>query len=67
VVANLSREGVGLVHPGRIEAEFIAMLLGAQEESPIQVIVRLVRHLQLEDPYFEIGGEFLLRLGSVSA
>ena len=66
IVANLSCEGVGLVHLGRIESEFIAMQLGSQEDSPIQVIVRLVRHLQLEEPYFEIGGEFFLRLGSLS-
>jgi hypothetical protein len=66
MVANLSREGVGMVHLGRIEAEFIAMLFASQEGTPIQVIVRIVRHLQLEEPYFEIGGEFYLRLGSVS-
>lgn len=65
-VANLSREGIGLVHPGRIDADFIAMLLGSQGSGHIQVIVRIVRHLQLEEPYFEIGGELFLRLGSIS-
>lgn len=67
MVANLSREGVGLVNLGRIDAEFIAMLFSCHEGTPIQVIVRIARHLQLEEPYFEIGGEFFLRLGSVSA
>lgn len=66
LVANLSREGVGLVNPGRIKAEYLAMLLDAPEGEPIQVIVQIVRHLQLQEPFFEIGGEFLLRLGSVN-
>jgi hypothetical protein len=66
VVANLSREGVAIVHPGRIDADYLAMQLEVQKGATIQVIVRIVRHLQLEEPYFEIGGEFLVRLGSVS-
>lgn len=66
LVANLSREGVGLVNPRRIEADYLAMLLGAHEGFPIQVIVHIVRHVQLVEPFYEIGGEFFLRLGSVS-
>ncbi len=63
MVANLSREGIGLVNRERIESDFIAMLLTLQPERTIQVIVRIKGHLQLEEPYYEVGGEFLLRLG----
>ncbi len=63
MVANLSREGIGLVNRGRIKSDFIAMLLTPQPEKTIQSIVRIVRHLRLEDPYYEVGGEFHLRLG----
>lgn len=66
MVANLSREGAGLVNEGRIKADYIAMLLKPEPERAVQVIVRIVRHLQLEGPYYEIGGEFHLRLGSKS-
>ena len=63
MVANLSREGIGLVNRERIESDFIGMLLTLQPERTIQVIVRIKGHLQLEEPYYEVGGEFLLRLG----
>ena len=63
MVANLSREGAGLVNRGRIKSDFVAMLLTPQPERIIQIVFRIVRHLQLEAPYFEVGGEFHLRLG----
>ncbi len=66
MVANLSREGIGLVNRGRIKSDFIAMLLTLQPEKTIQVIVRIKGHLQLEEPYYEVGGEFYLRLGGTS-
>ena len=64
MVAHLSSEGIGLVNRGRIKSDFIAILLSPQPKRTIQVVVRIVRHLQLEDPYYEVGGEFHLRLGS---
>lgn len=67
MVANLSREGVGFVNRGRIKSDFIAMLLTPQPEKTNQVIVRIVWQLKLEGPYFEVGGEFHLRLGGKSS
>ena len=64
MVSNLSREGVGMIHDDRIETEYIAIEFSPTSQSPIQVIVRLVRQRELSPPYFELGGEFLVRLGS---
>lgn len=64
MVANLSREGVGMVHNERISTEYLALEFSPTSQSPIQVIVRLVRQRELAPPYFELGGEFLVRLGS---
>lgn len=66
MVANLSREGVGLVHDERIETEYLALEFSPTSQSPIQVIVRVVRQREITPPYFELGGEFLARLGSIA-
>ena len=63
MVANLSREGIGLVHDAKIEAEYVALELAPQGDEPIQAIVRVVRQSPLEPPYMEVGGEFFVRLG----
>ena len=67
MVANLSREGIGLVHDGSIDAKYVAIELGTGNDEPIQVIVRLVRQCEIVPPYREIGGEFYVRLGNPSA
>jgi len=67
MVANLSIEGVGLVHDGPINTEYVALELSPHSQSPIQVIVRLVRQRELTPPFYELGGEFLVRLGSVAS
>ena len=67
MVTNLSREGAGFVNRGRIKSDFIAMLLTPQPEKMIQIVLRIVRHLPLEGPYYKVGGEFHLRLGSGSS
>ena len=64
MVANLSREGIGLVHNSPIETEYLALELASGKQEPIQVIVRLVRQCELDPPFYEIGGEFYVRLGS---
>ncbi|MGI9430065.1 MAG: PilZ domain-containing protein [Bythopirellula sp.] len=66
MVANVSREGVGLVHNELIDSEFIAMRLPLDDEEPIQVVARLVRERELKKPLREFGGEFFVRLGSVA-
>ncbi|MGI9430494.1 MAG: hypothetical protein ACR2NM_17670, partial [Bythopirellula sp.] len=66
MVANVSREGVGLVHNELIDSEFIAMRLPLDDEEPIQVVARLVRERALKKPLREFGGEFFVRLGSVA-
>ena len=67
MVANLSREGIGLVHDGSIDAKYVAIELGTGNDEPIQVIVRLIRQCALVPPYREIGGEFYVRLGNPPA
>ncbi len=66
MVANLSAEGVGLVHDAPIETEYIAIELSPTSQSPIQVVVRIVRQRPLTPPYHELGGELLVRLGSLA-
>jgi len=66
MVANLSREGIGLVHDEAIDTEYLAIEFSPTSKSPIQVIVHLVRQRELTPPYHELGGEFLTRLGSVA-
>ena len=66
MVANVSREGVGIVHNERIDAQYIALRLPLDDEEPIQVVARLVRERELKKPLREFGGEFFVRLGSVA-
>ncbi len=65
MVANLSKEGIGIVHDGPIHAEFLAVELtpSDSDEAPLQVIVHLVQQRQLDPIYYVIGGEFMFRLG----
>ncbi len=65
MIANLSSEGVGLIHDKPIDAEYVAIELSPTSQSPIQVIVRLVRQRELIPPYYELGGELVVRLGSI--
>ncbi|MCA9236314.1 MAG: hypothetical protein KDA44_12645 [Planctomycetales bacterium] len=67
MVVNVSAGGLGMVNMGRITAPFIACKLrSSYRAEPIQVIVRVVRQRELRSPYIEIGGEFVVRLGSVA-
>ena len=66
MVANLSGEGVGLVHDAPIDSKYVAIEFSPTSHSPIQVVVRLVRQRELTPPYYELGGEFLVRLGSIA-
>ena len=66
MVANLSGEGVGLVHDGPIDSDYIAIEFSPTSQSPIQVVVQLVRQRELTPPYYELGGEFVVRLGSTA-
>ncbi len=66
MVANVSREGIGIVHNAPIEAEYIALKLALDDNEPIQVVVRIVRERELQTPLREFGGEFFVRLGSIA-
>jgi len=66
MVANLSREGIGLIHNNAIDSEHIAIEFSPTSQSPIQVIVRLVRQRELTPPYYELGGIFVARLGTIT-
>lgn len=66
MVTNISATGVGLVSMGRLSAPFLALKLRSSPRAePIQVVVEMVRQRELRNPYIEIGGSFVLRLGSV--
>jgi len=66
MVANLSSEGVGLIHNGPIDSDYLVIEFSPKSKSPIQVIVHLVRQRELTPPYYELGGEFMVRLGSIA-
>lgn len=66
MVANISREGVGMVHSGPIDSEYIALKLPLDDDEPIQVVARIVRERELKKPLREFGGEFFVRLGSIA-
>ncbi len=66
MVANVSQEGIGLVHNDVIDAEYIALKLPLGGGEPIQVVVRLLRKRELQTPLREYGGEFFVRLGSIA-
>jgi hypothetical protein len=67
MVANLSREGIGLIHDEQIDTKYLALELAPRSDSPIQVIVEVVRQRELVPPFFEYGGVFRARLGSLAA
>ena len=54
---------MGWSHWPPIFADHIALELSPLGTEQIQVIVRLVREVELTPSYFEYGGEFLTRLG----
>lgn len=66
MVANVSREGVGIVHHEPLDAEYLALKLPLDNDEPIQVVARIVRERELKKPMREFGGEFYVRLGSVA-
>lgn len=66
MVSNLSREGVGLIHDSQIDVDHIAIKLSIDNQEPIQVVVKIVRQRELTPPYYELGGLFKYRLGSVA-
>ena len=64
MVSNLSKEGVGMIHDQPLDSDYLAIEFSPTSASPIQVIVRIVREREIISPYFELGGEFWVRLGS---
>jgi len=66
MVANLSREGIGFVHNSEIDTDHIAIEFSPASQSPIQIIVKVVRQRQLSSSYYELGGVFIARLGSIA-
>ncbi len=63
LVANLSREGVGMIVQSEIQSSYLAMLLSPAEKPNFQVIVKIIRQVSLGNSFFEIGGEFQVRMG----
>lgn len=65
MVVNISAEGIGFVHNERMKTEYLAFELSPNSNFPIQVIAHVIRQRPLLDPYFELGAEFVTRLGSL--
>lgn len=63
MVVDISHEGIGLIATSPIFANHIALQLSPSGTELIQVIVRLVREVELTPQYYEYGGEFVVRLG----
>lgn len=57
---------MGLVHDEIVDTDYLAIELSPRSRSPIQVIIRIVRQRELTPPYYELSGEFLVRLGSIA-
>ncbi|MAT71096.1 MAG: hypothetical protein CMJ58_16400 [Planctomycetaceae bacterium] len=67
MITNVSAEGIGMVSVGRLSSPFIALKMrSSYRAEPIQVIVEIVRQRELRSPYTEIGGRFVIRLGSTA-
>lgn len=66
MAANLSREGVGLVHTSRLNHRLIALEFTSSADEKIQVVTQVVRQEDIGTQFVEIGGEFVARLGSVA-
>ena len=65
MVTNISSEGICLVSKCKVAAPYLAAKLrSSYRAEPIQVIIDVKRREDLKSPFREIGGEFLLRLGS---
>ena len=65
MVANLSNEGVALIHDGPIDTKFLAVEFSPTSTSPVQMIIKIKRQRELISPFFELGGQFHARLGSL--
>ncbi len=64
ILTNISREGVGLAIPNAITHAFLAIKFPVTSGSAIQAIVRVCRQRELSSPFFEVGCEFVTRLGN---
>ena len=65
MVVNVSTEGIGLAARGSISAPYLAAKLrSTYRAEPIQVVIRIRRQEELKAPFYLIGGEFVVRLGS---
>ncbi|MDZ4658870.1 MAG: PilZ domain-containing protein [Bythopirellula sp.] len=64
ILTDISREGVGLAIPHAITHDFLALKIPVNSGSAIQTIARVRRQRELSAPFFEIGCEFITRLGN---
>ena len=63
LISDISTEGIGLVHHGYLQSNYIALELSPQPETTVQVIVKIVRQREINSYFYQIGGQFLARLG----
>ena len=63
LIADLSRDGIGLIHNGYFQSNYLALELSLNAELPVQVIVKIVRQREVNSYFYQIGGHFVARLG----
>jgi hypothetical protein len=64
ILTDISREGVGLAIPQQLSRNLLAIKFPVTSGSAIQAIVRVSRQRELSPPFYEIGTEFVTRLGN---
>lgn len=66
---DVSTGGVGLLHTRPVTATHLALEIGLRDGSgaALQVLVRVLRCRRINDHLFDIGGEFVTRLGGEAA
>ena len=66
IVTDVSQEGIGIMHPDLIDGDRIALEFNHGRPNAIQVVVKLVHDQPVDQDFYEIGGQFFVRLGSVA-
>ena len=64
VMTNISPSGIGLVHEGQLEQQFLAIRFPPIGNTRIQAIAEIVRQDPWGDGLYDIGGTLIHRLGS---
>ena len=64
MMANVARDGIGLVHTQELMHRYLALQLPPVGDKRIQVILELIRQHPIQGGFVEIGGQLVFRLGA---